>query len=125
MYSREKNDFHDFWKKIEDELGFNEVDILIPKVILTALGYTTKSSIAVLKSKKGISKLEEEFVKRKSFSTIFDELYKKHPFLKNVVCFPSGLQFTLMQIAQHLSHAADDDQPTAVQKILKMGELVS
>lgn len=106
------------------EMNLENDQILVAKVILTALGYTTKSSIAAIRSKKGVIKLEDEFTKRKSTSTAFLKFYEKYPFLQDIVCFPSGLQTILTQIVVHLNRLMDDDEPTAVGKVLKLAQQV-
>lgn len=113
-----------FWETVQTEMNLQNDEILVAKVIFTVLGYTTKSSIAAIRSKKGVMKLEDEFTKRKSTSTIFLKFYDKYPFLQDIVCFPSGLQLILTQIIMHLNRSMDDDEPTTVEKVLKLAQQV-
>lgn len=89
---------------------------------MSILSYTTKSSVAALKSKKAVKDLEDEFLKRKSITTLLDKHYEKYPFLRDIVCFPSGLQIILMQIASFVSRSCADSQPTVIEKVLKAAE---
>lgn len=112
----------DFWHEIESKLDCKSEEILIPKVILSILSYTTKSSIAALKSKKAVKNLEDEFLKRKSTTTLLDKHYEKYPFLREIICFPSGLQITLMQIASFMSRCCADSQATTIEKVLRAAD---
>lgn len=103
-------------------MGFRSEDIQIPKVILSILGYTTKSSIAALKSKKSVQHLENEFLKRKNTSTLIDKHYEKYPFLRDVICFPSGLQVVLLQIALFVCQNHENIQQITAEKILNASE---
>lgn len=66
--------------------------------------------------------LENEFLKRKSTSTLIDKHYEKYPFLRDIICFPSGLQVILMQIASFVSRCHENIQPTTAEKILNASE---
>lgn len=105
-------------------MGCENDEIFVAKVLLTALSYTTKRSIAAINTKKGIVDLEDEFLKRKSSTIIFDALYEKYPFLRTMVAFPSGLKLILAQIISNCKRSNSDDRQTAVKKILALGQEV-
>lgn len=94
----------------------------MPKIILSILGYTTKSSVAALKSKKSIQNLESEFLKRKNTSTLLDKHYEKYPFLRDVICFPSGLQLILSQIALCASQCNGYVEENMAEKMLNASQ---
>lgn len=103
-------------------MGFKSEDVQTPNIILSILGYTTKNSIAALKSKKSVQNLENEFLKRKNTSTLIDKHYEKYPFLRDIICFPSGLQVTLLQIALFVSQYQENVQQTTTEKLLNASE---
>lgn len=112
--------FPTFWSPIEDELG----DVLVPKVILTILGYSTKNSVASIRSKREIVKLEDEFTRRKGSSTIFVKYYEAYPFLQEMVSFPSGLQTVFMQIVAFLTQTSDYERSQIISSILTSAKQV-
>lgn len=99
-------------------MGINSADVEIPKVVLSILGYLTESSIATLKSKKSVQNLENEFLKHKNTSTMIDKHYEKYPFLRDIICFPSGLQVILLQIASFVSRCHENIERNTVDKVL-------
>lgn len=118
--------FQEFWSEVESDLKLQSDEILDIKVILTILGYTTKDSIRSIKTKKGISMLEDEYVKRKNTTNLFEKFYGQYPSIQAIDCFPSGTVTILLHIITHLNRkVAQEDAETNKNKILTLGQKVN
>lgn len=114
--------FPSFWKVIEDELSAEPDELDQVKAVFTALGYTTKTSIASIKTKKKIQCLESDFVKIRLMK--LDSLCERFPVLKDVHFFGPGLQAVMLQIIKHLNGASKgslttDDEDSIRVSLLK------
>lgn len=78
-------------------------DIDLAKSIFTALGYMTRETVADIKSKKKINELEKDFLLIRSNYSMFDELCKTYPLLKNIDNFSMGIEAGLFQIINFLN----------------------
>lgn len=90
------------------------------------LGYVTKDSIAAIKSKKCVERLEQEFLYRKNATNLYEFDVEKYPILKEIGYFPSGLRTVVLQIAGHLNHKIKGVQSEAdvIEKVFKLGHQV-
>lgn len=97
-----RNRFPKFWSDVEKELGVYAEDLAAVKSILTALGFATKSSIKSIKNAKGISELENDYMKLLA-SASSAEILSRFPELKLISSFTLGLKSTLSDIVSELT----------------------
>lgn len=120
--------FPSFWKFIEDELNAETEELDQVKAVFTALGFTTKTSIASIKTKKKIQYLENDFVKTRL--TKLDSLCERFPVLKTVDSFSPGLQAVMFQIIQHLNRTSksalvtDDENSIRLSLLKQLNEVI-
>lgn len=120
--------FPSFWKFIEDELNAEKEELDEVKAVFTALGFTTKKSIASIKTKKKIQCLENDFVKIRLMK--LDSLCERFPALKQIDCFGPGLQAVMFQIIQHLNKpskctlATDDEDSIRLFLLKKLNVVI-
>lgn len=122
-----RNRFPKFWSDVEKELGVYAEDLAAVKSILTALGFATKSSIKSIKNAKGISELENDYMKLLA-SASSAEILSRFPELKLISSFTLGLKSTLSDIVSELTQKSkpskfEDVQITKI-KLLEQAKKV-
>lgn len=94
-----------FWDDLESDLGEHSDDLVPVKSVLTALGYSTKSSVAAIKTAKNVSNLEKDFLQLFSSKSI-DETLEKFPALKSIKSFTPGMKAVIYEVVTHLNQMA-------------------
>lgn len=119
--------FPQFWFELEEELDEHPDDLVQVKSLLTELGYTTKSSIASLKTSKKVESLENEYTKMRSVKS--EGMVERFPSLRLIDTITPGLRSIIIVIASHLNRISininqDDLQAAIKNKILQQGKKV-
>lgn len=78
-----------------------EEDLYQVKSVLTFLGYMTKTSIASIKTTKGIEKLESEYTKLRSNKS--KEIFERFPGLESVDAFTPGIKSIILDITNYVN----------------------
>lgn len=73
--------------------------------MLTALGYSTKSAVASIKTAKNVANLEKDFMQIFT-SNNMDNILKRFPVLNEIRTFTPGLKADLLGIVLHLNQMA-------------------
>lgn len=101
-YMSSFSQFPSFWGDLTDDQN----DLLQAKSVLTVLGFTTKSSISTIKSKKLIQ-LESEYAKMRSNKPA--EMFTRFPALRELDFFSPGLKEIILDLADKFNSKPKDD----------------
>lgn len=95
--------FPKFWSDLETELDEHTEDLKQVKSVYTVLGYSTRTSIASIKTNRKITGLEADYLK--IISSNPEEVFSRYPDLKLVNSFTPGMKTMMINIATHLSES--------------------
>lgn len=98
--------FPQFWIALQEEINEHPEDLIHTKSILTVLGFTTKKSIASLKTAKKVANLEGEYIKMRA--TGAEAMNHRFPSLSVIEAFTPGIKSIINDIAIHLSPRPKD-----------------
>lgn len=102
--------FPKFWSEVEDD----QRDLIEVMSVMTILGFTTKSSLAQIKTMKAINQLECDYAKIRSNKPT--EMFRRFPVLEKIDFFSPGLKRIMLNIAERFSPKVN---PEDLEKIIK------
>lgn len=114
---------------MESELEEHPDDLVPVKSVLTALGYTTKSSVASIKTAKNVSNLEKDLLQLHATFNANNPIFGEFPALVNIKSFTPGMRTIIFEIVCHLNQMVKsksfETTENTKKKMFEQGKMVS
>lgn len=110
--------FPKFWLDLEAQRGEYAEDLIQVKSVYTILGFSTKQSVASIKTARKINSLESEYLKIVSANA--EGIFARYSELKQIQSFTPGMKLMMINIATHLNESKQGGtSDNCVEKIRK------
>lgn len=119
-----------FWDDVVEQMNVDPDDVQDAVSVFSALGFSTRMSIATIKTIKNIKKLEDDYVRLRLMESKFSKICEKFPSLSEIESFSPGLIAVMSQITTFLrkpkvSSVGSSHEEKQYEKLLKKAKEVN